>query len=87
MWQKMIEKFYPAEALEPAAIKNLYFRSERFFYQGAVDHNKKGRGRDGWYFLLRGDQARGPYIDRETAEAELNELIERYKEIGFTARD
>lgn len=94
MWQNIIEKITRQSASEavtednpPTTPNKLYFRSERFFYQAAVDNKKSGCGKDGWYFTLRGGETRGPYVDREKAQSTLNELIESFRNDGFTARN
>ncbi len=90
MWKKIKESLFGPEEIpsttEPAN-DGPHYRSDRFFYQSSlVNQNGKGK-KDGWYFLLRGGESHGPYTDRAAAQKALDEVLEGFKESGYTGRE
>ncbi len=89
MWKKIKKSFFTPKDHEPPPRnqETPFYRSDRFFYQSSLV-NKNGSGHnDGWYFLVRGGEAHGPFADKIAAQVALNEIIEEYKEAGVTGRE
>jgi len=90
MWKKIKTSLIDPEE-SPSTTKPAndtpHYRSDRFFYQSSlVNQNGKGK-KDGWYFLVRGGESHGPYINRDAAQEALDEVIEGFKDAGYTGRE
>ncbi len=86
MWNKIKNTFVTDTETTAPPAEGPYYRSDRFFYQSSLITKRGTAKRDGWYFLLRGDEVRGPFPDRVQAQAALDEILEEYKKAGFSAR-
>ncbi|VAW90044.1 hypothetical protein MNBD_GAMMA17-851 [hydrothermal vent metagenome] len=90
MWKKIKKSLFDIEegsATTKSTNDVPHYRSDRFFYRSSlVNQNGKGK-KNGWYFLLRGGESHGPFKSREIAQEALDEVIEEFKETGYTGRE